>query len=506
SSLPENGPYPHCYLPLHFWLDKGLVTRRVKTYPMILCAAWLPRNIRNASGNGSGILLGYMPIIEDPAHPTARSANESLEFAQFKRGIYQKILSRVFASLGQCSRLGETHFCNDDVTRILYPGILIESQDGEETSYFCACRAASAYYPCPKCLVHRSELHYITRSFELRTSDSMRSVVERASHATSKTAKNQILQDYGLHDVKHFLWDFRFSDPYAACSYDTLHSDDVGKWGKHIWDLVLEIFKKKKSLGKLTSNMSKFPYWNNLKHFNHVATVSFTDGQSFYDILKCILPCIVQLLPRNSPLVHAIRAYQCYRIMIGLRCMTDRRFKHLEELIGKYEKFCSKVTKEYGKSFRFPKQHWISHVASDIWQKGTTDNMSTRPGEGFQQEAAEAYKQTNKKKAEKQMSRIDENQEAIALIRMAIDNDNRARSLQSDAEDSMTKPPEEPESYIPEERWIFGSHSGTRLDSRELEKTFAPINRNFISFDQRLRSFITNNFPGEAPRYEDLIY
>jgi hypothetical protein len=30
---------------------------------MILRAAWLPRIIRNASGNGGGILLGYMPIV-----------------------------------------------------------------------------------------------------------------------------------------------------------------------------------------------------------------------------------------------------------------------------------------------------------------------------------------------------------------------------------------------------------------------------------------------------------
>ena len=75
------------YILLHFWLDKGLVTWWVKKYPMILCVAWLPRNIRNASGNGGGILLGYMPIvshntdahfvlstycnkIEDPAHPS----------------------------------------------------------------------------------------------------------------------------------------------------------------------------------------------------------------------------------------------------------------------------------------------------------------------------------------------------------------------------------------------------------------------------------------------------
>ena len=45
SSLPNNSLYPHCYLPLHFWLDKGLVTQQVKKYPMILCAAWLPKNI-----------------------------------------------------------------------------------------------------------------------------------------------------------------------------------------------------------------------------------------------------------------------------------------------------------------------------------------------------------------------------------------------------------------------------------------------------------------------------
>ena len=88
------------------------------------------------------------------------------------------------------------------MTRILYPGILIESQDGEEASYFCACRAATANHPCPKCLVHKSQLHRITKSFEPWTSESMRLVLQRASQATSKTAKEKILQDHGLHDIK----------------------------------------------------------------------------------------------------------------------------------------------------------------------------------------------------------------------------------------------------------------------------------------------------------------
>jgi hypothetical protein len=56
----------------------------------------------------------------------------------------------------------------------------------------------------------------------------------------------------------------------------------------------------------------------------------------------------------------------------------------------------------------------VTHVISDIQRKGTLDNMSTRPGEGFIQEAAQAYEQTNRKKAEKQV--------CLLLIHTRVDN------------------------------------------------------------------------------------
>ena len=34
------------------------------------------------------------------------------------------------------------------------------------------------------------------------------------------------------------------------------------------------------------TRMGVFPRWNGLKHFYNVTTIKFTDGQSFYDILK----------------------------------------------------------------------------------------------------------------------------------------------------------------------------------------------------------------------------
>jgi len=77
SELPETNDFPHCYLPLHFWLDKGLVTRRVSKYPMVLRPAWLPRRVRNGSGNGGGVLLGYMPMVIFCNSPGIRKLNLS---------------------------------------------------------------------------------------------------------------------------------------------------------------------------------------------------------------------------------------------------------------------------------------------------------------------------------------------------------------------------------------------------------------------------------------------
>jgi Plavaka transposase len=45
------------------WMDKGYVTKRVKKHPILLRAAFLPSEIRNASGNGGGVLIGYMPVV-----------------------------------------------------------------------------------------------------------------------------------------------------------------------------------------------------------------------------------------------------------------------------------------------------------------------------------------------------------------------------------------------------------------------------------------------------------
>ena len=108
----------------------------------------------------------------------------------------------MFRSLKHRSQNGEAHRCGDGVNRVLYPGILIESQDAEEAAYFCGCRAASANHPCPKCLVGQEDLHKISANFEERTPQSMQAVLMQVSQAKTKSAKEQILKDNGLHNIE----------------------------------------------------------------------------------------------------------------------------------------------------------------------------------------------------------------------------------------------------------------------------------------------------------------
>ncbi|KAJ6493758.1 hypothetical protein DFH09DRAFT_1337978 [Mycena vulgaris] len=518
SELPDADPYPHCLLPLHFWLDEGLVAKRLTMHPMVLRPVFLPGNIRNASGNGGGVLLGYMNTVRDPSDPDDRKTVETLAFAKFKMKVYQRVLAVIFASLRSRSWNGEPIECCDGLIRVFHPGIIMDSLDGKEAAYFNACRAALANHPRPKCLVHKDDLSELLKAFKGRTTDTMKAVVETALNAVTKTEKEAILKKNGLHG--HFLWGFRFSDPYAAYSYDTLHSDDLGKWGHHLWPLLLDALQDIGGKGTFAQNMREFSRWPGLKHFNQVTTIHFTDGQTFYDILKSVLPCIVQIFPRNSVLVHCIRAYQRLRMMTGMHCMPSRRLERLQKLIKDYEYWCSvslilhivdthhlnfvkRVAAQYGKSFDFFKQHATSHIVKDIRDKGTTNHGSTRPGEGFQQEAAEAYNRTNFKDVASQMNRVDETQEAIARIRMAIDKYDKQQEEDERAdEDDFDAAPKI--SVRTSASWRFGAPQ--RLtNSKAFEQFLVSAGHPVKHFDLMLRDFVAENFPGDRVSFEQHI-
>jgi hypothetical protein len=53
----------HCLVPFHIFLDKGHVSTQVNMHPIVLHATWLSSEVQNGSGNGGGIIIGFMPIV-----------------------------------------------------------------------------------------------------------------------------------------------------------------------------------------------------------------------------------------------------------------------------------------------------------------------------------------------------------------------------------------------------------------------------------------------------------
>ncbi|KAJ7153830.1 hypothetical protein C8R46DRAFT_912239 [Mycena filopes] len=499
DSLPANDKYPACYVPAHIWLDKGLVSTKVKMHPFLLRGCWIHSATRNGSGNGGAALLGFVPAALREIDPKTLKGGRRTEYDTLKRKIYHKLCGVVMASLEARSRNGEALRFGDGVTRVAHPGILIESMDFEEVAAWLAIRNSRSLHPCPKCLVHHNDLHKLFECSVRRTPELMKDVLRRAARLKA-TEREELLKSYGLHNFKLFLWKFKHSDPYAATCYDLLHYFDGGKWGRHVWVLIKEYLQSE----GLASNMNRFPRWRDLKHFPSPTTIDYAEGQAFVDILKCALPCLVQLLPSNSELVRIVRTMQKLRTMLGLEVTTGTRLDHVKDLVREYKLGSDEVSDNHGKDFNFLKQHSLSHSIDDFMSKGTSRNMNTRVGEGFQQEVEKMYQKTNGKNAERQASYqlfIDEREEAMARVQMAIDAWQRAQQDNDLEASERTVIPVASETSL--HHWRLGAPM-PRISARRLEAE-RKMDVAFRNFDMRLREYIAQYHPAHQVRLEQQI-
>jgi hypothetical protein len=101
------------------------------------------------------------------------------------------------------------------------------------------------------------------------------------------------------------------------------------------------------------------------------------------------------------------------------------------------------------------------------------------------------------------MSVIDEKQEAIACIRMAVDNNDLAQ-LNSDAPDDDVELEVDlgPESHHRQ----LGSPEGKKSNLRVVSAELGSEREEFRRLDERVRDFIACHMPEEAMRYEEDIY
>ncbi|KAB5588055.1 hypothetical protein CTheo_8501 [Ceratobasidium theobromae] len=159
------------------------------------------------------------------------------------------------------------------------------------------------------------------------------------------TEANALLKEQGFRPVQNaFMHLGPHTNVFHALSYDTLHTDDLGRWGKHLWPLLKEFLKvEKPELQKnFDHRIDAVPPWPELNHFSTASSMDFSDGT-------------------------------------------------------KYEHLLRECTSKFRKSFNFPKMHLLVRLVDDIHCKGVTANFSTKPGKKMHSILRHAYNTSSKK-------------------------------------------------------------------------------------------------------------
>ncbi|KAG9077589.1 hypothetical protein FS749_010521 [Ceratobasidium sp. UAMH 11750] len=189
-------------------------------------------------------------------------------------------------------------------------------------------------------------------------------------------------------------------DVYRALSYDTLHNDDLGRWGAHLWPMLKDYIKERcePSVGaNFEERIDSVPRWPDTNHFPNALNMAFSDGTKYEDFLRVVLHGAMALPTHASTLIELICTQAELRILASFEVHTEETIKHGRELVSKFHRLSEECTKKYGKSFNFPKMHMLRHLFDDIWDKGASANFSTKPSEKMHSKLRHAYDTSSKK-------------------------------------------------------------------------------------------------------------
>ncbi|KAJ6469116.1 hypothetical protein DFH09DRAFT_1111256 [Mycena vulgaris] len=429
SALPNDpAAKPVC---LVVYADKSKLSSfgTQKVYAVVARVANIPIAIRNSTRFGGGQLVGHQPIVKDDPQENGKPA-----FSNFKNIVWHTAFSKLLESLVHPSKVGNWTKCGDEIIRWLWPMILILAADYEEAfrSVMALIRGLQGLYPCPICFVPWDQQSDLSTAHPLRTGIESQRILEEARETRTVAEREEILKDHGLRDVKNAFWELGNTDPHQAISYDPLHADDGGFWGDHLFGQfkarITELGRP--AIVKIDAQMSKFPRWRGLNHFETVMNTSFNDGSKHEDIAKLMLFVAHNVLVDEPGLLllQSLRSYLELRTSIGFQVHTSetiaagrREVLILDLAMKKYVTACE-GTDHGEKNWNFPKFHARYHIFDDIEKKGASRNFGTKTSESMHGAIRNTYHRlTNFKDVTPQLVKHDHRRTVATFIREQID-------------------------------------------------------------------------------------
>ncbi|KAH8984062.1 hypothetical protein EDB86DRAFT_3066194 [Lactarius hatsudake] len=331
-----------------------------------------------------GCVVGWLPI--KPA------------YVNFKRTVWHESFFMIVQSITTHSKTGCWIECGDGVRRWLFPIILILSADYEEQCVMSLIRGTKSKSPCPICLVKKGELVDLTKTWPPRTTAYAQELIQQAQGFRCVKDREALLSKHGLRDVNNVFWNLLHTDPYRALSFDRLHSNNGGVFGRHLWEAFKDLIGRysRREEAMVDAQCRAVPRWSGLYHFQEVMNVSFTDGTKFEDLSKILVFAVHNIILQSNVggwlLICALRSFTIVDLYLSFEEHTQLTIaagrQELAEF-GRLMQVC--IAPLLRVDWDFLKMHALVHSFDDIELKGATRNYNTKPNEKLHGHIKKAY-------------------------------------------------------------------------------------------------------------------
>ncbi|KAH9901641.1 hypothetical protein C8Q73DRAFT_636091 [Cubamyces lactineus] len=394
-----------------------------KGYPIIARIANLPSDIRNGEEFGGGQVVGFLPIVEDENEEGKKG------FTTYKRIIWHESFWILLETISKYAKTGYKFTCGNNVTRILYPIVLILVADYEEQAMMSLNRGPKGLSPCPVCLVPQDKQIFLglEPQYPYREAAPVQALLDNTE--LTKRQLDEALKPMGLRPVENVFWKLPYCDVYRALSWDRLHAYHGGLFSDHLFEEFQQIVKNlgREALVEVNQQFDNIPSWPNLNHFDAVVSVHFTDGQKYEDISKAIVQATHSVFRRMKSkqgymLLKCIRRYIILDVLASLEVHMEATLRLYAAELAKYSQTIQEYAAKFpDKNWNFPKGHTHQHLVYDIVEKGVSKNFNTKPFEKMHGVIKGIYQdQTNFKNVEAQIARIEHQLSVTRYIRSQI--------------------------------------------------------------------------------------